>query len=164
MSEPAASPPDDSRAYRHALGAFVTGVCVVTADTAAGPVGITVNSFTSVSLDPRLVLWCLDKGSERASLFGDADRFAIQVLAADQRDVAARFAKGPWTLQEAELRRVGATPCLPSSLAWFACETDRKVDAGDHLIIIGRVLDYGAGPGDALTFHRGHFSATRSQA
>ena len=164
MSEPAATPPDDAKAYRHALGAFATGVCVVTADTPSGPVGITVNSFSSVSLDPRLVLWCLDDGSERAPLFAAADRFVIQVLAAEQRDLAARFAKGHWALCDEEIRRVGDMPRLPASLAWFACETERQVEAGDHLIIIGRVVDFDVDDGAALTFHRGHFGAIGSHA
>ncbi|MFN3352970.1 MAG: flavin reductase family protein [Brevundimonas sp.] len=162
MSEIAANPVDDVRAYRQALGAFATGVCVVTADTPSGPVGITVNSFTSVSLDPRLVLWCLDEGSERAPLFAAAERFVIQVLGADQRDAAARFAKGLWSLSEDEVRRVDEMPRLPTSLAWFACEAERQVQAGDHLIIIGRVLDYDVSDGTALTFHRGRFGATES--
>ena len=164
MSQAAVPPLEDPRAYRQALGAFATGVCVVTADTPTGPVGITVNSFTSVSLEPRLVLWCLDERSERAPLFAAAERYVIQVLAAGQRDAAARFAKGDWTLTEREVRRVGGAPRLAHSLAWFACEAERQIQAGDHLIILGRVVEHAVTDGEGLTFHRGRFGVTETGA
>lgn len=90
----------DTAAYRRALGAFATGVCVVTADSPAGPLGITVNSFTSVSLTPRLVLWCLDERSDRWPVFAAAERFAIHVLPSTDKPLASRFAKGVSLLGE----------------------------------------------------------------
>ncbi|HEV7352756.1 MAG TPA: flavin reductase family protein [Brevundimonas sp.] len=164
MSQVAVPPVEDLKAYRQALGAFATGVCVVTADTPSGPVGITVNSFTSVSLQPRLLLWCLDDRSERAPLFAAAERYVIQVLGADQRDAAARFAKGDWALGEHEVRRVEGAPRLKESLAWFACEAERQIQAGDHLMILGRVLTHEASAGEGLTFHRGRFGVTETGA
>ncbi len=164
MSQVAVPPLEDPKAYRQALGAFATGVCVVTADTPSGPVGITVNSFTSVSLQPRLVLWCLDERSERAPLFAAAERYVIQVLEAGQRDAAARFAKGDWALTEPEVRRFAGAPRLADSLAWFACEAERQIHAGDHLIILGRVVAYDAARGEGLTFHRGRFGVTETGA
>jgi flavin reductase (DIM6/NTAB) family NADH-FMN oxidoreductase RutF len=164
VSKVASASVEDAKTYRQALGTFATGVCVVTADTPTGPVGITVNSFTSVSLVPRLVLWCLDQGSERALLFAAAERYVIQVLQAGQRDAAARFAKGNRALAESEVRRVAGAPRLANSLAWFACEAERQVHAGDHLIILGRVLAFDAAPGEGLTFHRGRFGVTETGA
>jgi flavin reductase (DIM6/NTAB) family NADH-FMN oxidoreductase RutF len=155
---------EDVKAYRQALGAFATGVCVVTADTPSGPVGITINSFTSVSLEPPLVLWCLDERSERAPLFAAAERYVIQVLDAGQQAAATRFARGDWALAESEVRRTGGAPRLAASLAWFACEAERQIQAGDHLMILGRVVAFEGAPGEGLTFHRGRFGMTETGA
>ena len=82
----------DPQAYRRALGGFATGVCVVTAHTSEGPLGITVNSFTSVSLNPPLILWCLDQKSWRHDAFAAADRFAVHMLPVDDKALSDRFA------------------------------------------------------------------------
>lgn len=154
--------PDDlarqTRAYRRALGAFATGVCVITADSPQGPLGITANSFTSVSLEPRLVLWCLDERSERWPVFAAADRFAIHVLPSDDREVAMRFASGVSVLKEGEfVRRGDGPPCLPEALARLECVTHHRIQMGDHMIIVGRVEAFDERPGDALTFFRGRY-------
>lgn len=150
----------EAAAYRRALGAFATGVCVVTADTDAGPLGITINSFTSVSLDPRLVLWCLDERSERWSVFAAAEHFAIHVLPAGDRDLAARFARGYCTLGEGEFTRTGdGPPGLPEALARFDCVAHERIQMGDHLMIVGRVERFTATEGQALTFYRGRYGA-----
>lgn len=154
--------PDDlareTLTYRRALGAFATGVCVVTADSEAGPLGITVNSFTSVSLEPRLVLWCLDERSERWPAFAAADRFAIHVLPASDQTLAARFARGVSLLGAGEFTRDGAgPPCLPGALARFDCATEQRIPAGDHMVILGRVEAFDTRDGDALTFFRGRY-------
>ena len=154
--------PDDlaqeTAAYRRALGAFATGVCVVTTDSPAGPLGITVNSFTSVSLEPRLVLWCLDERSERWPIFAEAERFAIHVLPADDEAPARRFARGVAVLGDWEFTRIDdGPPCLPEALARFECETHQRIPMGDHVIIVGRVERFNSGPGDALTYFRGRF-------
>ncbi len=148
----------DTVAYRRALGAFATGVCVVTAEGASGPLGITINSFTSVSLKPRLVLWCLDAESERQSTFATADRFSIHVLRADDRDRANRFAKGDWMLSERDFTPDAARrPILPHTLARFDCIAHDRIPMGDHLTIIGRVENYQAVDGDGLTYFRGRY-------
>ncbi|MEG0819521.1 MAG: flavin reductase family protein, partial [Brevundimonas sp.] len=92
----------DAKAYRKALGGFATGVCVVTAHTAEGPLGITVNSFTSVSLDPPLVLWCLDVKSDRHDAFAGAERFAVHMLPVEDQAMSDRFAWGVCTLSDDE--------------------------------------------------------------
>ncbi|MFN4091972.1 MAG: flavin reductase family protein [Brevundimonas sp.] len=147
-----------TRAYRRALGAFATGVCVITADSPDGPLGITANSFTSVSLEPRLILWCLDERSERWPVFAAAERFAIHVLAADDQAVAKRFASGVSVLNADEFERRGdGPPCLPGSLARLECVTHDRIQMGDHMIIVGRVEAFDERPGDALTFFRGRY-------
>ncbi len=154
-------PAPDGMAYRRALGAFATGVCVVTADGEAGPLGITVNSFASVSLEPRLVLWCLDEGSERWGAFAAAERFAIHVLPAEGRAMAARFARGVCVLRPEEFTRAAeGPPALPGALARFDCAVHQRIPMGDHLILVGRVLAFEAADGgDALTFYRGRYGA-----
>ena len=147
-----------TRAYRRALGAFATGVCVITADSPGGALGITANSFTSVSLDPRLVLWCLDERSERWPVFAAAERFAIHMLPADDRAVAMRFANGVSVLNEGEfVRRGDGPPCLREALARLECVTHDRIQMGDHMIIVGRVEAFDDHPGDALTFFRGRY-------
>lgn len=151
----------DGAAYRRALGAFATGVCVVTADGEGGALGITVNSFTSVSLEPRLVLWCLDEGSERWSAFAAAERFAVHVLPAQGQATAARFARGVCVLTPEEFSRPDdGPPALPGALVRFDCAIHRRIPMGDHLILVGRVLAFEAtDAGDALTFYRGRYGA-----
>lgn len=154
--------PDDlaqeTAAYRQALGAFATGVCVVTADSPAGPLGITVNSFASVSLNPRLVLWCLDERSERWPVFAEADAFAIHVLPSEDEALARRFARGVAVLEDHEFSRVDhGAPCLAEALARFECRTHARLPMGDHVIIIGEVERFTSAPGSALTFFRGRF-------
>lgn len=151
---------DEAIAYRRALGAFATGVCIVTADSAAGPLGITINSFTSVSLKPRLVLWCLDERSERWGAFAGADRFAIHVLCASARDLAARFAKGIGALSEGEYARAeGQAPRLANAKARFECRTHDRIQMGDHMIIVGEVVSFETEDGPALTYFRGRYGA-----
>lgn len=151
----------EATAYRAALGAFATGVCVVTTQGERGPMGITVNSFASVSLDPRLVLWCVDKRSERSPTFIQAEHYVVHVLAAEERDRAARFAKGACDLAPHEVERGDhGVPRLPGVLAWFECRADQRIEAGDHVIILGRVASYGARPGRGLTFFHGRFGET----
>jgi flavin reductase (DIM6/NTAB) family NADH-FMN oxidoreductase RutF len=156
------SPPDhptaDTLAYRRALGAFATGVCVVTADSEAGPLGITVNSFTSVSLSPRLVLWCLDERSDRWPVFAAAETFAIHVLPASEKTLASRFAKGVSVLGEGEyVRRGGGPPCLSDAVMRLECEAYERIPMGDHLIIVGRVMRFDDTGGEVLTYFRGRY-------
>jgi len=148
----------DAADYRRALGAFATGVCVVTADSAAGPLGITINSFTSVSLTPRLVLWCLDEKSERWAPFSAADRFSIHVLGASSQALSNRFAKGVGQLAEGEYLRVAdMPPRLSGAVARFDCRTHQRVQMGDHMTIVGEVEAFEATDGPTLTYFRGRY-------
>lgn len=148
----------DRPSYRRALGAFSTGVCVVTAHTPEGAFGITVNSFTSVSLDPPLILWCLDEASERHGLFAAAEHFAVHVLPVEDREMSDRFAWGVCRLSEDEFDTADpAPPRLKNALARLDCVAEQRVPMGDHLTIVGRVLDFDSRAGDALTYFRGRY-------
>ncbi|MEL7459820.1 MAG: flavin reductase family protein [Pseudomonadota bacterium] len=150
--------PDNARAFRDALGCFATGVTVVTAKGPGGPVAITVNSFSSVSLDPALVLWSPGKSSRRHDIFLDAEQFVIHVLADDQRPVADGCVKNP-----APFDALGATigadgiPRFSGCLARFECDHFAAHDAGDHTIIVGKVTLAETCPGAPLLFARGQY-------
>ncbi len=139
---PAASAaPIEVRQFRRAMSHFVTGVTVATTRTTAGePVGVTINSFTSVSLDPPLVLFCLGRDSRSLPYFSAAGGFAVNVLAADQRELSQRFARGPFDWHGVALDRgVTGAPILKDCLAAFDCTVEAVHDGGDHAIFIGRV-------------------------
>lgn len=150
----------DPRVLRHALGHFATGVAVVTTRTAAGKLeGLTANSFSSVSLDPPLVLWCLRRDAASAPGFASAGAFAVNVLAAHQHVLSRHFAT-PAHDKFAGLRHtpgLHGCPLLAGSLAHFECRTENTVDAGDHVIFIGRVLRLSHRDGEPLIFSAGRY-------
>ncbi|MFD3659483.1 flavin reductase family protein [Streptomyces sp. NPDC058659] len=152
------------RELRGVLGSFATGITVLTAGREM-PRGMTANSFTSVCLDPPLVLVCVLRTAALHDLVLDEKAFAISVLAADQEHLARRFADRGRPRGEREFeavdtepgRRTGA-PILSGALAWLECGLEAVYDGGDHSILLGSVLDAGGAPGaDALLFYRGGF-------
>lgn len=152
----------EAKPYRAALGAFATGVAVVSARGPDGRAsGLTVNSFTSVSLDPPLVLWCLGDKSDSWDLFSTCEAFAISILPAEAEALAMRFAgKGDQSLVETECAPLdggSGAPALRGALTRLDCRVERRVPAGDHLVLIGEVLAWDSRPGPALTYHRGAF-------
>lgn len=148
----------DLAAYRRALGGFATGVCVVTAHTADGPVGITVNSFTSVSLKPPLVLWCLDRASDRHDGFAGAERFAVHMLPVEDREMSDRFAWGVCRLSSDEFDSSSAEPPrLKNALTRLDCVATDRIVMGDHLTIVGAVTAFETRPGAGLTYFRGRY-------
>lgn len=153
----------DTRAFRQALGCFPTGVAVVTAQLPGRhPMGITVNSFASVSLDPPLVLWCLDKKSDRYETFVKAKGFVISVLGTAHESVSARLAKqGSHSLEGVELLNTElGPPALADALALFECEHYAVHDGGDHAILVGRVLRFARREAGApLVFFQGRYGA-----
>ena len=151
--------PGQERAYRDCLGRFATGVTVVTAATADGPVGITANSFASVSLDPALVLWSPAKGSARFDVFTGASHYAIHVLAAEQTGLARHFARTGAFGDVPALPGPQGVPLLEGALARFVCRREAVHDAGDHAIVVGRVLEAGQRAGDPLVFLGGAYGA-----
>jgi Conserved protein/domain typically associated with flavoprotein oxygenases, DIM6/NTAB family len=161
----------DARTFRKALGSFATGIVVVTApdlDDPAGPArGITVNSFSSVSLEPPLVLWCLGNHSGRYDLFTKPANFTISILDAGQKAISDRLAGSAecsvagLDLSETE----NGVPGLADSLAVFECTREAIHQAGDHAIIIGRVTRFGFREGGApLLYYRGAYGALASSS
>ncbi len=139
----------DLRRYRRVLGAFPTGVTVVTTLAPEGaPVGITVNSFASLSLEPPLVLWALNVRSPKLAVFDRAERFAVNVLAEDQVELSRRFAaREPDPFAGVPTRPgLGGIPLLAGVIAHIQCRAHARYDGGDHAILVGRVeaLDHGA--------------------
>ena len=148
--------PDTQRDFRNALGRFTTGVTVVTAATQDGPIGITVNSFASVSLDPPLVMWCPAKASHRYQYFVDAENFAIHVMGSDHSTIAQNFAKSPVAFDglAASVNPNGVT-VFDECIARYECTTVQRHDAGDHTIVVGHVTLAAHREGEALVFSRG---------
>ena len=150
--------PSDTRALRDALGQFATGVAVVTARGARGPVGMTINSFASVSLDPPLVLWSAARRSERHEAFVGADHFVIHVLGAHQDELMARFTRGGAGFAGLPVRdSADGVPTIPGTLARFECVRHALHEAGDHTIVLGRVLRVARRDGEPLCFAQGRF-------
>ncbi|NTF33534.1 flavin reductase family protein [Rhizobium skierniewicense] len=148
----------NTRSLRTALGNFPTGVTVVTVLTPAGPIGMTVNSFSSVSLDPPLILWSPAKTSSRHDVFAGATHFAIHVLAADQNDLSSRFTRGGLGFENlAWDGNAEGVPIIPGTLSRFECERASIFDGGDHSILLGRVLRAAYRNGEPLCFARGAF-------
>ncbi len=148
----------DSRSLRDALGDFATGVTVMTACAADGrPVGVTVNSFASVSLDPPLVLWSLGRQSEYLAVFETSSHFAVNVLAADQLDLSLRFSQtARENFVDIEWQTgAGGAPLLAGCCAWFECRSETRHPGGDHLILVGRVENIRRQAKPPLIFHGG---------
>jgi flavin reductase (DIM6/NTAB) family NADH-FMN oxidoreductase RutF len=146
---------------RQCLGKFATGVTVVTCRGSAGPCGITANSFSSVSLQPPLLLWNIAKVSNSLQAYLDAEHFAVNVLGAGQRALSSHFAQSDHTLfddVEYELSAQGV-PLLTATVACFECRTHQIHECGDHYIIIGEVEKYRSDDGSPLLFFDGQYSA-----
>ena len=161
MTRQSASAPDP-RALRRALGNFATGITVIAARQADGSlVGMTANSFNSVSLDPPLILWSVDKHAHSCAAFLAAEHFAVNVLAADQLELSNHFAR-PQADKFAGVAHqpgIGGAPLLDDCAARFQCARHQLVEAGDHWILIGRVLafdDFGRAP---LLYHQGAYAS-----
>jgi flavin reductase (DIM6/NTAB) family NADH-FMN oxidoreductase RutF len=158
--------PFDSAAFRKAIGNFATGVTVVTTAVGGRLHGVTANSLTSVSLDPLLLLVCVDKSAHAHAEMLACSSFGVSVLAADQKDVSNLFAKSA-PPEEGCLRgaafRLGSTGCpvLEDALVHFECLPHAQVDAGDHTIFVGRVADGEVGRADVdpLLYFRGAYRA-----
>lgn len=153
----------DIKAFRKALGAYPTGVTVVTTQTERGPLGFTANSFASLSLEPPLVLWSPARASARFEAFSTAERFTIHILAAAQKDLAGDFAKSgdtpfattPWIKGE-------TGPEFEGAAAVLRCHRAGGFPGGDHEIVIGQVMSFEHDAAlEPLVFHRGDFPSLR---
>jgi len=160
MTEPVTELSFDIADFRRALGAFVTGVTVVTTIQPDGsPRGFTANSFTSVSLDPPLILVCIAKTASSYQVFSETRRFAVSVLAEDQKGVSGVFASkaADKFSQVAWQARATGAPVIDNAAASFDCMTHDVVDAGDHVILIGRVVDFLHTSSSPLGYCRGAY-------
>jgi 4-hydroxyphenylacetate 3-hydroxylase, reductase component len=153
-------PPIDPRTLRQALGRFATGVTIVTCRDAQGQaVGLTCNSFNSVSLDPPLVLWSLRSASPSLQAFREARHWAVNVLGEAQVDLSRRFASpetdrfsdGSWA------DGVGGAPILAGCAAVIQCGNHDALETGDHWLFLGRVLALAEAPIPPLIFQSGHY-------
>jgi 3-hydroxy-9,10-secoandrosta-1,3,5(10)-triene-9,17-dione monooxygenase reductase component len=152
--------PVDPQVMREVLGHFASGVTVVTADTADGPLGFTCQSFSSLSLDPPLVVFAPARTSTTWPRLREIGRFCVNVLAEDQTALSQAFARSgvdkfagvPWS------RSRHGSPVLEDVVAWIDGELWAEYDGGDHTLVVARVLDLGADPTRRpLLFHRGAY-------
>lgn len=155
------------RAFRDAMSSFATGVTVVTAPPSGNSpsVGVTINSFSSVSLKPPLILWCLDRSADTFPVFQRAERFAVNILRADQEEISFRFsASGDHTLSgiDHEVTKTGV-PLISGALTQIECERTASYDGGDHVIYLGRAVSIRNNSGEPLLyFRRNYFGLGRS--
>jgi flavin reductase (DIM6/NTAB) family NADH-FMN oxidoreductase RutF len=155
----------DTRHFRDALGQFATGVTVITTRLDDGSfLGITASSFNSVSLDPPLVLWSLGQKARSMPVFAVNSHYVINVLSADQAELAEHFAtrvKNRFEGVEFELSHTGL-PILKGVAAWFECHNRSRYPEGDHVIFVGEVERCAVLPQAALVFHGGRFMSTKA--
>lgn len=155
------------REFRNALGCFATGVTIITGRGAQDElVGVTANSFSSVSLDPPLVLFSLGRSTYSMRHFISAHNFAVNVLGEDQRELSQRFATAMvdrWAGVDYVLTE-SACPFLAGALARFECSMEHTYDGGDHVIFVGRVLHFEYRPeGRPLLYYRGRYASLDGQ-
>jgi flavin reductase (DIM6/NTAB) family NADH-FMN oxidoreductase RutF len=165
----AIAPDFDSTFFRSALGRFATGVTVITTESKldSSPVGLTISSFNSVSLDPPLVLWTLSRSASSLPHFEHCERYVVHVLAATQLQLAKRFAYGPQSrrFEGLELKRSPAGVLMldeTECAAWFQCYNVTRHKAGDHVIFIGQVERCHRNFSQPLVYHAGDFDLTPS--
>ena len=156
----------DPKAFRAALGSFATGVTVITARAADGtPVGLTANSFNSVSLEPPMVLWSLARKALSLPVFMEAGHWAVHILAADQEDLSNRFARSGADKFAGLPTDTSAhgVPLLQGCVARFECATSFRYEGGDHVILVGEVVSFERTPRAPLVFHAGRYAHAASK-
>jgi flavin reductase (DIM6/NTAB) family NADH-FMN oxidoreductase RutF len=152
----------DPMKFRRALGNFATGVTIMTAQNEQGEkVGVTANSFNSVSLDPPLILWSIDKKSSSFPVFEQATHFAVNVLSGSQIELSNKFSRRNLDKYEGtnHLEGAGLAPLLENCSAVFECERHQIIEGGDHWIIIGKVVNFHDEGRSPLLYHQGAYSA-----
>lgn len=159
-------PAELAQNMRSVLGNFCTGVAVITAETPEGPLGMTVQSLVSISLDPPLVMFSPQKTSSTWPRIREGGTFCANILPREQRDLGLRFAKAPveerFNGVDWQPGLTGA-PVLDGAMAFIECEIEQVHEAGDHYMVLGRVLDLGEkGPGEPLLFFKGGFGSFNS--
>jgi flavin reductase (DIM6/NTAB) family NADH-FMN oxidoreductase RutF len=151
----------DERKFREALGRFTTGVCVVAGVGSEGyPIGMTINSFSSVSLEPSLVQWSLKSSSQTHKLFSALQVYTISILSEAQLEISKRYARaGDHRMQQCDCELLPrGVPHVRGALAYFACRHWQTYHAGDHSILLGAVESFATcSPGQPLVFYRGGY-------
>lgn len=149
----------DQREFRATIGLFATGVTVITARSGEETRGMTANAVTSVSLEPLLLLVCIDRRARMAGLIVEAERFAVNILRAEQEALSRHFAGRPDPALAPRFDELAGVPILAASMASLVCAIDRVLDGGDHLIVIGRVeaLRRADDAGGPLLYYRGQY-------
>jgi flavin reductase (DIM6/NTAB) family NADH-FMN oxidoreductase RutF len=155
-----------AREFRNALGAYGTGVTIITAAMGDRIVGLTCNSFASVSLNPAMVLWSLGTNSPNLTLFQEASHFAVNVLGTHQADLAMTFARsGADKFAGVKVRTGrGGAPVIDGCIAEFECRNEQRHYGGDHVIFLGLVEHFSQGTGEPLLFSRGAFGSFKPSA
>ncbi len=151
----------DPKAFRQALGSFATGVTIITTRDAQGePLGLTANSFNSVSLDPPMVLWSLAKNALSLPVFREAQHWAVHILSSSQADLSGRFAqRGEDKFAGIDIEDgVGNVPLLGGCMARFQCKTAFQYEGGDHVIFVGEVIAFDQTDTAPLVFHSGRYA------
>lgn len=154
---------DKQTLYKEIMGSYPTGVTVITTkDQNNQPVGLTVNSFASVSLEPLMVLWCIDKGSNSLEAVKTSNSFAVNILASDQKENCwlfasrkeqDRFSKTEWEMSDNDL------PILKGVFAALECRKVQEIDAGDHIILLGEVIQLQKNNTDPMLYYRRNVGA-----
>ena len=144
--------------FKEVMGSYPSGVTVVTTvNKDQQPVGLTANSFVSVSINPLLILWCIDKKSGSYAAFDEANHFAVNILAAEQADICwafasrtepDRFSKCSWEMTDSNV------PIIKEAFANLVCKKHQVVDAGDHYILIGEVIDIEKNDHEPMLYYR----------
>ncbi|MDM5340297.1 flavin reductase family protein [Fictibacillus enclensis] len=148
----------DGREIRNCMGRFATGVTIVTCDTEEGTHGLTANSFTSVSLDPPLVLVSVDKKTKALKRM-KKNCFTVNILREEQQDVAMHFAGRPLAVPPFDWEEGTLCNRLKDTLAYIECEPWAEYDGGDHILYVGKVQDFKYNEGNPLGYYCGKFSA-----
>jgi flavin reductase (DIM6/NTAB) family NADH-FMN oxidoreductase RutF len=162
-----AAPLFDAEAFRAALSQFATGVTIITTLSEDGePVGLTANSFNSVSLDPPLVLWSLGLAASSMPAFQTSSHYAVNVLSSDQLSLSRRFSRrslaAPERFREIAWRQgQSGVPLLDGSCAWFECANRSRYQEGDHVIFVGAVEHFGFRADEPLIFQNGTYHMTQ---
>lgn len=160
-------PQFDARAFRNALGTFTTGVTIITARAEDGtPIGLTANSFNSVSLEPPMVLWSLAKSSRSLEAFKQASYWTVHILAAEQEDLSNRFAsRGEDKFGGLDLESgLGDVPLLKGCTARFQCKASFQYEGGDHIIFVGEVVEFDRSDRAPLVFQSGKYALAAVKA
>ena len=163
MNDITEPPSQHEKRLRSAFGSYVTGVTVATAMSEGGePVGFTANSFTSVSLDPALLLICVGKKLTSYAIFSTTQNFAINILGSDQKQLADRFARFKGKRFDGIGWKKSAlnSPLLEGSCAWFDCSVLQRIDAGDHDVLIGKIHSFTDHGENGLGYFRHQYFST----